>query len=178
MEKRRYPLAPLAVVMGESVGNLAKLLGIGGPEYQRYKTDGMLRETAERKALKAGFHPYEVWPEMADHDLYDSQKECAAEDCDVRFVPAFRQSTRQRFCSTACKARDWQRRNYERNAEKKRAAVREYDQANRDLKRRAIKNYRRLNRDRINRTRRAYYERNREAILQKRRDDYWSRKSA
>lgn len=83
----RYPIEPLLEAMGVSWSQAAQQLGIGGPEYRRYRDEGMTRDTAERKALKAGFHPYEVWPDMADHDAEAVTVECAADDCPVRFIP-------------------------------------------------------------------------------------------
>lgn len=65
----RYPLEPLLRMMGCSLSKAQHELGLGGPEYKRYREEGMSREVAERKALKAGFHPYEVWSGMADDDL-------------------------------------------------------------------------------------------------------------
>ena len=84
---RRYPMEPLLEATGWTLSQAAQQLGIGGPEYRRYADEGMSREVAERKALKAGFHPYEVWPNMADDDADDVTVKCAAEDCPVMFIP-------------------------------------------------------------------------------------------
>lgn len=84
---RMYSIEPLLEAANLSMSQAAQVLGIGGPEYRRYRDDGMSREVAERKALKAGFHPYELWPDMADHDADDVTVECAAGDCEIRFIP-------------------------------------------------------------------------------------------
>jgi hypothetical protein len=71
VSKRFYPVQPLLQMMGCTLSEAQKTLGIGGDQYRRFQEEGLRREVAERKALKAGFHPYEVWPELADDD-YDT----------------------------------------------------------------------------------------------------------
>lgn len=121
VERRTYPIEPLLEATGMTMSQLAQALGIGGPEYRRYRQDGMSRDVAERKALKAGFHPYEVWPEMVEDDL----PMCDAEDCDQRYVPR----PNQRFCSTRCARRVKQRRyraSHPEQQEKDRERARRY----------------------------------------------------
>lgn len=70
---RKYPIEPLLVAMGMTLAQASPILDIGGPEYRRYRDQGMTRETAERKANKAGRHVYEVWAEMVEHDVEDTE---------------------------------------------------------------------------------------------------------
>lgn len=60
----KYPFHPLAAAMRLSESQACKTLNSN----YRYVYDGMSLEVAERLALKAGFHPFEVWPVMA-HDI-------------------------------------------------------------------------------------------------------------
>lgn len=68
----RYPLAPLAAAMGCSTNTLGERLGVRGSDLQRYTDHGVLHRTADRLAIKAGFHPYLIWPEMHGHDLAET----------------------------------------------------------------------------------------------------------
>lgn len=148
VERRTYPIEPLLEATGMTMSQLAQALGIGGPEYRRYRDEGMTRDVAERKALKAGLHPYEVWLDMADNDLHDAERECAAPDCSNRFVP-HPMAPRRRWCSSTCKSRTWAREAYTRDPEPKRQKVRQYDAESRELKRRYNRSYYRRNRSRL-----------------------------
>lgn len=65
-----YPLEPLAQAMGMRVDNkMLLLLRVSGSDYQRYRDVGMSRYVADRLAVRAGFHPYEIWPEMIVEDF-------------------------------------------------------------------------------------------------------------
>lgn len=61
-----YSLEPLAYAMREPLGRLCVVLGISGQAWKRYRTEGVSDRVAENLATKAGFHPYEIWPEMAE----------------------------------------------------------------------------------------------------------------
>lgn len=146
---RRYPLAPLLEAMRCTLSQASKRLGIGGPEYRRYADEGLSRETAERKALRAGLHPYEVWPDMADHDLEDAE-----------------QAERERHERTkAIQRKSWRKR-WDAMTEEEREAKREY-----------LREYRSKARAAIRANRRRYYERNRQAELARQRE-YDARKRA
>lgn len=65
----RFPFASLAVAMGLSQGEAARLLGLSGSTWKEYRDRGMTERVADRLAVKAGLVPYEVWPEMLDANL-------------------------------------------------------------------------------------------------------------
>jgi hypothetical protein len=69
----------------------------------RARERGLTREAAERLAEKAGYIPYELWPEILDHDIATIERVCASPDCDVRFIP---DDPRQKKCSRRCVLRD------------------------------------------------------------------------
>ena len=124
-----YSVGPLAALMHLSENTACDQLGITGSTKQQYRQHGMSREVAERRALQAGFHPYEVWPDMAHHDADALKIECAC-GCGERFIP-----TRKghKFASVACKgrahSREFERRRYTNDPEfraRKRAAVAAY----------------------------------------------------
>lgn len=126
---RRYPLQPLLDMAGLNASHSVKALGLGGPEYRKYRSEGMAREVAERKALRVGLHPYEVWPDMVEHDL--PSLECEADDCTERFdIPPFgRGGKGKRFCSETCRSRMKNRRRRQDDAVRAqdRARQRAYD---------------------------------------------------
>lgn len=62
---RRYPWAPLAAAMGMASSSAAHLLGVGGSTWTDYRERGLTPRVADRLAVKAGFHPSEVWPSWA-----------------------------------------------------------------------------------------------------------------
>lgn len=96
----RYPIEPLAALMGLSPGQALAQLGCSGSTAKEYRTIGVSERVADRLATTAGFHPSEVWPEIVDAAIDALKIECAREDCTVRFVPANR---RQRYCHRNCK---------------------------------------------------------------------------
>lgn len=107
MSSRRYPLEPLLQAMGMTLSQAAGPLNLNGRYYKKYREEGVTRETAERMAHKAGFHPYEIveW-DMARHDIEQDEMECSADDCTATFLP----KPNQRFCSYRCARRMRQRR--------------------------------------------------------------------
>lgn len=74
MNDHRYPLQPLAQLAGMSNRQALLALKVSGTTYQKYRDQGMLRDAADRAAVRLGFHPYEVWPEMVDHDSADAER--------------------------------------------------------------------------------------------------------
>lgn len=132
----RYPLEPLLAMMRCTLSQAQKELGIGGPEYRKYRAEGMTREVAERKADKAGFHVYEVWPEMVTEDA--GKQACAAPDCPVVFVPPTPKpgQKRRHYCSRTCQQRTNARMRYRSNEatrERRKAQARQYKQEIREL---------------------------------------------
>lgn len=85
---RRYPLADLAEAMCESYNQACERLGIGGAERKRITANGGLSlDAAERFAIKAGFHPWNVWPDMVDHLMQDEGAVRTCTECGVDFAP-------------------------------------------------------------------------------------------
>lgn len=72
MSQRRYPLEPLAQAMGSSVHAMAEALGLSGSWLRKIRDNGVPARSADRLAVAAGFHPYEVWPEMHAHALEET----------------------------------------------------------------------------------------------------------
>ena len=105
--EHRYPLEPLAAAMHLTIPAACRALRISGSTEQQYRRDGVTDKVADRLAIRAGFHPYEIWPDMADHQLADVSKPCADEKCDELYVPS---TASQRFCSPTCRKRDAGRR--------------------------------------------------------------------
>lgn len=100
MSARRYPLEPLRAAVGaSSINAMLRRLGVSGSTEQDYRRNGVTEKVADRLAVKAGFNPYEVWPEMADHLVEDAEVTCARDDCPNRFVPLHHL---QKYCRTAC----------------------------------------------------------------------------
>lgn len=63
---RRYPFAPLAEAMSCSEHAACVRLGLSGSTQQEYRRRGVSLDVAERLALRAGLHPFEVWPSMPE----------------------------------------------------------------------------------------------------------------
>lgn len=100
----RYPWAPLAAASGLSEHQLAIRLAVSGSTEQQYRRDGMSELVADRMACKLDLHPFEVWPEMIEHQAADVSKAC--DHCGDGFIPDRRNA---RFCSTRCYRRWWAR---------------------------------------------------------------------
>ena len=99
---RRYPIQALTEMMALGFAEGMRALKISGSTYQKYRDQGVSRVSADRLAVRAGFHPYEVWPDMADHDYEDASRECEADDCTERFIPANNGGKHRKFCSPRC----------------------------------------------------------------------------
>lgn len=112
----RYPLQNLADVMGEDINSLARPLNLAGSTWKQYRDEGVSEKVADRLAVRAGFHPFVVWPEMAEDNFADFARECAAEDCTERFIPHWK-TPFQKWCSTRCKQRIKTRIRYQNDAE-------------------------------------------------------------
>lgn len=82
---RRYHPNALAAALGMSVNAACVAGGVSGSTQKDARCHGFTRNFADRLAVKAGYHPYEVWPEMADHDHEDATVPCA--ECGDRFAP-------------------------------------------------------------------------------------------
>lgn len=71
MSGQRYPLEPLFAKIGGSFDHTRRQLGLSGGQANAYRAKGCIEETAERLAIRAGFHPFEIWPEMVDDVIDD-----------------------------------------------------------------------------------------------------------
>jgi len=133
---RRYPIEPLLELLAEqgvSLHKATEILGMSGSNLKAARTRGLLVKAADRCALRAGFHPAEVWPSWVEDALVEAMKPCEA--CGEAFLPARRNV---RFCSQRCRRLVQQRRYrqrpevQERNRAARRAAYRqtaEYERA-------------------------------------------------
>lgn len=101
----RYPIEPLVAAMGTTTNRALLMLGVSGSRQGPYRREGISERVAENLAAKAGFHVFEIWPEMAEHRLAELPR-CA--ECDDEFVRARKH---QRFCQTVCRKRYNGRRN-------------------------------------------------------------------
>lgn len=61
----RYSLAPLVALSGLSGKRFIVAFRVSGTDYSK----GVSRHRADRLAVRAGFHPYEIWPEMIVEDF-------------------------------------------------------------------------------------------------------------
>lgn len=116
--RHRYPWAPLAAAMGLSEHQAAARLGVSGTTQQTYRRIGVLEETAERLADKAGLHPFEVWPELLEHRLADAEARRRALDA------ARQRRYRDRHPEARARAREYRRRYYAEHGEYERAQER------------------------------------------------------
>lgn len=120
MAERRYSLVDLVEAMRLEVGaSVTRALNISGQQLERYALHGMERNTAERLAERAGFIPYEVWPDLLLDLIAEQERECAADDCTERFIPGWRGGQNRVYCSPRCGARMHMRR-YRQTEEGKR----------------------------------------------------------
>jgi hypothetical protein len=91
---QRYPFGPLERLLRVRIGPLvhegrdqvaspinavADVLGVDQAQVHRWRRNGLMDHVADRCAVKAGFHPYEVWPEMQQHRAH----ECAVVEADL-----------------------------------------------------------------------------------------------
>lgn len=78
MTARRFPFAALAAALGLSENQAIMRLSISGKSGQLYRHEGMSEKVADRMAVRAGLHPFEVWPEMANAAIEDVDRKDAA----------------------------------------------------------------------------------------------------
>ena len=104
----RYRLDPLFALMRMPPNAALLHLGVDGSRKVRYIREGVSDVVADRLAVKAGFHPFTVWPDLAEHTHADVQRRC--DDCGTAFVPY--RPAKDRYCSPACGVRARQRKRY------------------------------------------------------------------
>jgi hypothetical protein len=114
----KYPLQPLAALMGMTEYSAAKALGMDDSAYCLYKRHGMSELVADRMAVKAGLVPWTVWPEMLERAMNDA-KEARLE----------RRRRNQREWITPERAAAYWAKYYAENADYVRAQVRRRYQA-------------------------------------------------
>lgn len=139
---RRYDFSVLAEAMGATEAQAARTLGFSGSTEQKYRREGMSAVVADHAAVRAGLHPFNVWPEMAEHALEATTRACGR--CGARFVPVRKA---QKWCSKQCRLYEaqaaYQRRRWaadpewaERQRERKRQYRRETAEYGRSYARR------------------------------------------
>lgn len=106
---RYYPFAPLdALIADDTTLAAARRLGVSPRTVHRWREDGRLSEQqADRAAVALNLHPFELWPEMAEHAIADMSRVCANDRCRCVFIPHRRD---QRYCERACMMRAKARR--------------------------------------------------------------------
>ncbi len=94
---RRYPLQPLADACGVTLAHLGRLLRTSGSTWKGYRDEGVSELVADRLAARAGFVAYEVWPEMVQHQIDDT--EAIEEERRRRLLTQKAESARRRYWS-------------------------------------------------------------------------------
>lgn len=155
---RRYPLRPLLKAMDLTLQEAAVQLGISGATRNRLRDEGLTEKQADRYAVRAGLHPWTLWPEMEQHAFADAQD---AEE-------QTRQHRRRRQA-------EWARRKYQEDAEHraaKRAANDFYKQDAHRAVLAAQRTWRENNAERVNAAKRAWHEAHRVEVNAQRRARY------
>jgi hypothetical protein len=166
---RRYPIEPLLDMLahrGLSQHAAAELVGMSGSSLVAAREKGLLVKAADRCAMRAGFHPAEVWPSWVADALEDHGRECA--ECCSRFVPA---QGNHRFCRAVCRERWWGR-------ESKRRAWARMEAAKKERRLEQMRQYRRSCAAALSTKRRARYAATAEAERAAERARYWSKREA
>lgn len=96
---RRYPLEPLAKWFGLSIPQTCRLARVEGTPQKEARCHGITRRVVDRICHEFKAHPYEIWPEVVDHDVQDPRP---CDYCKEPFYPAQRNS---RFCCLRCRRR-------------------------------------------------------------------------
>lgn len=133
MGDRRYGLGRVVERL-EPGTSVPRALGVSSKVLIDYAVLGLTERQAERLAVRLGVDPYQCWPEMLDEAIAEVERECAAVDCAVRFVPPAK-APHKRFCSSTCRRREQRREQYRRDPEfreRVRAQMRRYYAETRD----------------------------------------------
>lgn len=137
---RRYPLQALADHFpGTPLRALCEQLKVSGTTYEQYLCHGVIAKTADKLAARADLPVYSVWPEMIDHAIADTSRECAADDCDTKFIG----HPNRRYCSRQCRRRTQARRHRQRHPDEYRDKMRRWKAANADEYREYNRRYQR-----------------------------------
>ncbi len=145
---RRYPLDALVEASGLSEAALGRRVGLSGSTLKQARAVGLTEVGADRYAVRAGLHPWTVWPDM-EHDAIAAAAE-ADEQRRERVRQIARDSARKRYwedpeirqkrLENARRYRtenrsyvlDEQRRRRQRDLERRRQADRDYYRRNRE----------------------------------------------
>ena len=100
---RRYPLQPLAALMGCTVHVMGDRLRVSGSAMQDWRENGVPWQSADRIAIAAGYHPYVIWPEMLDHALAETAD---LPDVDETIADARRRKERERHARRMARRRE------------------------------------------------------------------------
>lgn len=65
----KYPIDPLLRAMGGPVTTCAALLDVDQSQIYVWKREGLRWVVADELAIRAGFHPSEIWPEWVPDGL-------------------------------------------------------------------------------------------------------------
>lgn len=138
---RRYPLDALVAVSGLSEAALARLVRLSGTTLKNARENGLREDAADRYAVRAGFHPAEVWTDwstveiVADDAVPHEHGTCG--ECGRGFIP---RRADHRWCSKRCRnlasSRAWKQRNAEANRLARRAYYTEHGNYERARQRR------------------------------------------
>lgn len=157
----KYPLAPLAALMGMSEARAMRELGVAGRTAREYRVEGMSELVADRMAQRAGFVAWAVWDGMLEQAERDRRAAVAARRRKSRrkASKAVRQRERDRVAAYRAECREYvlaqQARYRQAHAEEIRAQQARYRDANREA---------------INAKHRDYYARNRDQVLERQRE--------
>ena len=113
-----YPFSALLDRLGNpTVGPGSRTLGISGESFKRYQANGLTAEQADRLAVRAGFHPLEVWPDWELDEFAGRHGRKWTYSCGCR-------------CDACVEANRTSGRNhYEKNREARREQMRAYYEA-------------------------------------------------
>ena len=100
-EPTRYPLAPLLRAARLTQREACDQWAISGAMWGHYSLHGLSDDQAERLAIRAGFHPFTIWPQMRD-DRIDNEKSVCR--CGAKFWPKPDRAF-QEHCTPACSRR-------------------------------------------------------------------------
>lgn len=146
-----YPFVRLAEAMGATEAAASRALGLSGSTMQHYRTHGVSEKVADRLAVKAGLHPFEVWPEMVEIELGKimsdrAKKVNAAERRRYRTNPQKRARRLEMSARWRTEYRDYKRAQdayyYKQHAERERARRRARYAANREQEKARMRAYR------------------------------------
>ena len=164
----RYPF-DLVPSRWETAAAAARALGVQPRTVRDWKTRGVPADRADGVADVAGFHPFELWPELADVSTEAALRACEGPSCGEVVVLS---DPRKRFCSPRCKQAARRARPETRERINALARERYAENAEQERKRRAT--YRAECHTAVMAGHRVWRDRNRDQINARRRERYAS----